>query len=263
VQATTGEARVSRIAIAPVKGLALQLPEEIELASYGVAENRRVHLIDESGRLVNDKTELRLMLVSCRIDLEQGTLALRFPEGGEVSGELALGEPNTTIFFGRPVDGNVLAGPWARALSDWIGRDLRLVLSKKLGAGSDRGVRAAVSIISVGSISDIAHAGGAGELDGRRFRMLFEIDGVEPYAEDAWIGRNVRIGDAVVRPNKHAGRCVITTCHPDTAVRDFDTLKVLARHRKDVQSDEPLPLGVVGEVVTPGRVRVGDRLQLV
>jgi uncharacterized protein YcbX len=263
VQATNGEARVSRIAIAPVKGLAMQLPEEVELASYGVAENRRVHLIDASGRLVNDKDELRLMLVSCRLDLEQGTLAVCVPEGHEVTGELALGKPNTTIFFGRPVDGHLLVGPWARALSDWIGRDLRFVMSEELGAGGDRGVSAAVSIISQASISDIARAGGAGTLDGRRFRMLFEIDGVEAYEEDAWIGRSVRIGDAVVRPNGNVGRCVITTCHPDTAERDFDTLKVLARHRKGVETNEPLPLGVVGEVVTPGRVRVGDRLQLV
>jgi hypothetical protein len=263
VQATTGDARVARIAIAPVKGLAMQLPAAVELASYGVAENRRVHLIDGSGRLVNDKDELRLMLVSCRLDLEQGTLGLCFPEGDEVTGELALGEPNTTIFFGRPVAGHLLIGPWARALSDWIGRELRLVMSDELGAGGDRGVPAAVSIISRASISDIAGAGGAGELDGRRFRMLFEIEGVGPYEEDAWIGRNVRVGAAVVRPNGHVGRCVITTAHPDTALRDFDTLRVLARHRKDVESNEPLPLGVVGEVVVPGRVRVGDRLQLV
>lgn len=263
MQATTGEARVSRIAIAPVKSLAMQLPDEVELTSRGVAVDRRVHLIDESGRLVNDKDALRLMLVSCRLDLAEGTLALRFPEGDEVAGEIELGEPTTTIFFGRPVDGHLLVGSWARALSDWIGRDLRLVMPDELGAAADRGVPAAVSMISRASISDIAHAGGAERLDWRRFRMLFEIDGVEPYEEEAWIGSDVRIGDAVVRPNGNVGRCVVTTCHPESAVRDFDTLEVLARHRTDVKTNEPLPLGVVGEVVRPGRVRVGDAVQLV
>ena len=53
----------------------------------------------------------------------------------------------------------------------------------------------------------------------------------------------------------------MTTRDPDTAARDFDTLKVLAAHRKDVETNEPLPLGVVGEVVTPGRVRVGDSVR--
>jgi hypothetical protein len=37
-------------------------------------------------------------------------------------------------------------------------------------------------------------------------------------------------------------------------------LRVLAQHRKDVETNEPLPLGVVGAVVTPGRVRVGDEV---
>jgi uncharacterized protein YcbX len=258
VQAGGQNARVSRIAIAPVKGLALQLPDEVVLGTHGVAENRRLHLIDESGRLVNDKTARRLMLVAADLDLEAGTLALRVPEVSEVADELALGEPTTTIFYGRPVAGHVLVGPWAQALSDWVGLELRLVMSDEPGAASDRGLRAGVSIISGASIADVARAGGADALDGRRFRMLFEIDGVEPYAEETWIDRDVRIGEAVVRPRGNIGRCVVTTCDPDTATRDFDTLRVLAQHRKDVETNEPLPLGVVGTVVTPGRVRVGD-----
>jgi hypothetical protein len=35
-------------------------------------------------------------------------------------------------------------------------------------------------------------------VDGRRFRMLFEIDGVGPHEEDSWIGHEVQIGHAVV-----------------------------------------------------------------
>jgi uncharacterized protein YcbX len=88
--------------------------------------------------------------------------------------------------------------------------------------------------------------------------MLFEIGGVEPYAEDTWIGRDVRIGSAVVRPLGNVGRCVVTTCNPDTGLRDFDTLGVLASYRRNIETTEPLPLGVVGDVVTTGHVRVGD-----
>jgi uncharacterized protein YcbX len=256
--AANGSGSVSRIAIAPVKALALQHPDEVLLERNGVAENRRLHLIDAAGRLVNDKQALRLMLVTCRLELEAGTLALTFPEGDEVSGELALGDATTTIFFGRPVPGHLLEGPWSRALSDWIGGELRLVMSDEVGAASDRGLRASVSMISGASIADIARAGSAERLDGRRFRMLFEIDGVDAYAEESWIGREVQVGEAIVRVRRTVGRCVVTTCDPDTAIRDFDTLRVLATLRAGVESHEPLPLGVVGEVVTPGRVRVGD-----
>ena len=88
--------------------------------------------------------------------------------------------------------------------------------------------------------------------------MLFEVDGVDPYAEDTWIGRDVQIGSAVVHPLGNVGRCVVTTCDPATAESDFDTLGVLATYRREIETTEPLPLGVAGDVVTTGSVRVGD-----
>ncbi len=131
-------------------------------------------------------------------------------------------------------------------------------MSDEVGAASDRGPDAGVSVISAASIADLAHTGGVESLDARRFRMLFEIDGVGPYAEDRWIGRDVRVGGAVVHLSGNIGRCVVTTCDPATGERDFDTLGVLARYRREIATTEPLPLGVVGDVVTTGRVRVGD-----
>jgi uncharacterized protein len=253
-----GDARVTRISIAPVKGLALQRVGEVELGANGVAENRRLHLVDAAGRLVNGKASMRLSLVASRLDRETGTLALEFPGGEVVAGALELGEPFETVFFGRPAGGRIVVGPWAAALSAFSGLELRMIMSDEVGAASDRGPDAGVSIISSASIADLAHTGGVEGLDPRRFRMLFEIDGVDAYAEDTWIGRDVRIGDAVVHPLGNIGRCVVTTCDPDTGERDFDTLGVLAGYRRGIETTEPLPLGVVGDVVATGRVRVGD-----
>jgi uncharacterized protein len=257
------ETRVTRISIAPVKGLGLVHPDAVDLTPRGVAENRRLHLVDGTGRLVNGKTRIQLMQVSTALDLDAGTLVLRFPEGDEVEGALALGEPETTDFYDRAVPGRAIDGPFAAALSKWSGIDLRLVMSDEIGAASDRGTGGSVSIVSAASVMDVAQHGGAVDLDARRFRMLFEVDGVEPYAEDGWIGRDVQMGDAVVRPLGNVGRCVITTCHPDTTERDFDTLGVLASYRREIETTEPLPLGVAGAVVGPGRVRVGDLVTLV
>ena len=39
---------------------------------------------------------------------------------------------------------------------------------------------------------------------------------------------------------------------------DLDTLKVLGDYRGDVDTTEPLPFGVWGDVLEPGRVRLGD-----
>jgi uncharacterized protein len=258
VKTPVEQARVSKISIAPVKGLALQQVDAVELGRNGVAENRRLHLVDAAGRLVNGKTSMKLTLVASHLESATGTLSLEFPEGDVVAGALALGGPIETIFYGRPVLGRLVVGPWNDALSAWSGIDLRLVLPGEVGAASDRGTDASVSIISAASVADLARTGGAAALDSRRFRMLFEVDGVEPYAEDTWIGRDVQIGGAVVHPLGNIGRCVVTTCDPATAERDFDTLGVLASYRRDIETTEPLPLGVVGDVVTTGRVRVGD-----
>jgi uncharacterized protein YcbX len=258
VEAPVREACVSRISIAPIKGLALSRVDAVEVGPNGVAENRRLHFVDAAGRFVNGKTSMRLSLVGSRLDLPAGTLALEFPDGTVVTGTLELAEPIETVFFGRPAAGHLVHGPWAAALSEWSGLDLRLVMSDEVGAASDRGPEAGISIISSASIADLARVGGIDALDSRRFRMLIEVDGVEPYTEDGWIDRDVRIGDAVVRPLGNVGRCAVTTCDPDTAERDFDTLGALASYRREIETTEPLPLGVVGDVVSTGRVRVGD-----
>jgi uncharacterized protein YcbX len=254
----SSDVRVTRISVVPVKGLAVREVDAVDIGRNGVAENRRLHLVDTAGRLVNGKTSMRLSLVASALDLAAGTLALTFPGGDVVAGELEPAEPLETVFFGRPAAGRLVTGPWNAALSAWSGVEVRLVMSDEVGAASDRGPDAGISIISAASIADLARIGGVESLDARRFRMLFEVDGVGPYAEDTWIGRDVQIGGAVVHPLGNVGRCVVTTCDPATAKRDFDTLGALATYRRDIETTEPLPLGVVGDVVATGRVRVCD-----
>ena len=119
-----------------------------------------------------------------------------------------------------------------------------------------------VSLVSRGSLERLREEAGAdAPVDGRRFRMLFEIDGVAAHEEDDWLDRDVQVGDAVLRFNGDVGRCVVTSHDPDRGVTDLDTLGVLARYRREGR-DEPLPFGVYGSVVSPGRVRVGDAVGL-
>ena len=130
------------------------------------------------------------------------------------------------------------------------------------GEGSDRGVGASVSVVSSGTLDRLARQAGVDAVDGRRFRMLFGIDGVDAHAEDGWLGRSVAFGDAVVRLEARVGRCAVTTQDPDTGVPDLDTLRFLGRvPLSSSTSEEPLPIGVWGGVEQPGRVRVGDRVE--
>ena len=153
-----------------------------------------------------------------------------------------------------------MRGSWQEALSAYAGEPLTLLWSET--GAVDRGVGGgAVTVVSRASLERLREeAGVAGSVDGRRFRMLFEIDGVEPHEEDEWIGRRVEIGDAVVAPVGDVGRCAVTTKNPDTGETDLDTLGTLAAYRREGRT-EPLPFGVHAAVVQPGRVRVGDAVR--
>jgi len=254
---------VSRISISPVKGLALVHPDRVTLEHTGVRENRRFHIVDADGRRYNQLRDGGLVRVKQEYDLEREWLALRFPDGSAAEGEVTLDGEVTTDFYGRPVAGNYVEGPWSEALSNWADRPLRLVQSA-LGAAVDRG-RGHVSLISRASLAELARAAGESvPVDGRRFRMLFEIDGCAPHEEDSWIERPVKIGKALVSLLGDVGRCAITTQNPETGVPDFDTLRAIDGYRSrttNVAGKEHIPFGVYGEVVEPGAVQVGDSVE--
>jgi uncharacterized protein YcbX len=254
------EGHVVRISIAPVKALRLVHPEEVELTPGGVVGDRRFWLVDGEGRLVNAKTHPALLRV--RPDWDQATrrLALVFPDGGRVEGTVEPGEPAMAVLYGHPHLSRTVPGPWQEALSDYAGEPLTLLWSEH--GAVDRGIRGgAATLISRGSLEQLRREAGAdAPVDGRRFRMLFEIDGVEAHAEDGWIGTRVDIGEATVAFVGDVGRCAVTTRNPETGETDLDTLRVLADYRPEGRT-ERLPFGVHGAVVRPGRVRVGDPVQ--
>ena len=254
------EGRVVRICIAPVKALHVVNPDEVELTHAGVVGDRRFWLVDADRRLVNGKRHPELMRVQPEWDEASRRLALAFPDGSVVEGDVEPGEPFAAELYGTPHPSRLVSGPWQQALSEFAGEPFTLLWSEG-GArdrGNDRGGWA--SLISQGSLAALGAEGGADPPDGRHFRMLFEIDGVEPHEEDTWLGHRVTIGEAVIVPLGDVGRCVVTTRNPDTGVFDFDTLNVLAGYRRE-GVNEPLPFGVYCDVAVPGRVRVGDAVQ--
>ena len=257
--------RIAWISIAPVKALGLVDLQEAELTENGIESNRRFHLIDARGRLVNGKRLGILVAVRPSYDVASEHLSLAFPDGTVAAGAAeALGEGLVTVFYGRPVRGHAVEGPFSEALSDVAGEPLRLVRPERPAAAVDRGRGGAMSMVSTAALSAIAQAAGRDEpLDGRRFRMLFGVEGVPAHAEDAWLDREVRVGDAVVVPTGNTGRCTITSQDPDTGVRDVDTLEAIRSYRGGVETREPLPFGVHGRVARPGTVRVGDPVGLV
>ena len=249
------------IAVAPIKGMALELVGEAQLTEAGIAGDRRFFLVDENDRLVNAKGLGVLQQIRPVYDEATRTLSLHMPDGVIVDGVVETNGEVTANFWGDPKPARVVVGPWSDAVSDLAAKNLRLV--EPAHTAPDRGRSGATSLLSTGSLRALAQELGVDEVDGRRFRMHFGIDGVDAHAEDGWIGKRLAIGEAIVIPQGNVGRCAVTTQNPDSGRPDLDTLKALARYRGVMETTEPLPFGVHAAVAQPGRVRLGDAVGLV
>jgi len=254
-------ARIAWISMTPVKGLALELPDEVELVEEGVRGDRRFFLVDERNRLVNNMGR-RSPLELVHSDYDEGTnvLTLRLSGGRVLSGPAEQTDKLTVTFHRKTRPARRVPGPWDSKLSELAGEPVRLVAGER--AAPDRGLGGAATLLATASLGALAQELGVDRIDPRRFRMNFGIEGLEPHAEDGWTGRRVNVGDAVVVPQGHVGRCAITKQNPDTGLSDLDTLNAIARYRGELDLTEPLPFGVHAAVVEPGRVRVGDAVTL-
>jgi hypothetical protein len=255
---------VSRLSYAPVRALGLQHPYALDLTAMGVVNDRRFYLVDDRGRLVDRLLAGDLVRVGAETNDDATWLRLTFPDGSVVEGDLRLDEPVQTEIYGRLAIGHVVGGPWAAALEPLAHRRVLLVRCDKPGGTRIRAgetqVRNAVSLVSDGSLAELARQLGVGSIDGRRFRMLVEVEGAAAHEEDAWIGGEVTVGSAVLRITKPDARCAITTQDPDTGERDLDTLRTILRYRgfRPNDPERKIDFGVLGEVSRPGRISVGD-----
>ncbi len=249
---------VVRLSTTPVKSLQLHHPLEVLLEPFGVAVDRRFYLIREDGRLLAGVHFGPLALVHADWDPGADRLTLTFPDGRVVDGDVALSEPVVTDFWGHRVEGRTVEGPWSDALSGFAGKNVRLVKADVPAGGVDI---EPLTLVSSESIAELACRAGVAPLDGRRFRMLLEIEGCAPHEEDTWRGRRARLGEAVVELGGPVARCATTTRDPSTGKRDFDTLREIAAYRGK-RDGKKIDFGVYAHVVRPGHVRVGDAVEV-
>jgi MOSC domain-containing protein len=248
---------VSKLAIAPVKGLALRHPTEVALGPHGVAENRRFYLIAADGRHRSGLAFGPLAAIIPEYDTATERLVLRFPDGATVDGDTSALDGSVVVPWGaREMVANVVRGPFSEALSEYVGMKLRLVR-----AGDDAHPQSyPASIVSEASLDALEQSADLpGPLDDRRFRMLVTLAGCEPFEEDRWVGGDLRLGEAVVRIVVPTARCVTTTRDPATGQRDWDALRAL-KDLRGISPEQTVDLGVYASVVKPGRVAVGDEV---
>jgi len=263
---------VSRLSTAAVKGTALHHHQKLVLSDNGMVDNRRFYLVDGQHRLFNGKQDGSLVRLKAEYDRNRQHLTLRFPESAAMEGPTTeLGEAVHTDFYGRRVDGHLVEGPWAAALTAFVGEPVSLVAVDRPGDAVD------VHPITLVSTATIAHlravTPGGDRLSHRRFRMLVEVDGCGMHEEDTWGGRTVRVGQALLSVVGPVPRCVVTNQDPDSGKVNFNTLKAIVGYRGELATDLSTPVehlpdngkvifGMYATVEEPGEVSLGDRVEL-
>jgi uncharacterized protein YcbX len=249
--------RISRISLAPVKGFVLEHPDEVELTPNGVVENRRFLLVDRDGKRLRSSLTAWPVRVHGRYDAVRERLWMRFPDGVEAEGDaLALGDAVYPVVKGKVrLEARVVDGPWTEPLSELAGHPVRLVRPPEVGAS----LTFPVTLVSEASVERLAREVGE-KVDARRFRMLFTLAGCDSHEEDEWEGRLLQVGGAVLRAGGPVDRCAATTRDPDTGKRDLDTLGLIKGYRGMPRGS--IDFGIYASVEQPGRVRIGDRVEL-
>jgi uncharacterized protein YcbX len=210
--------RVSELWRYPVKSLRGERLEEAEIG-LGIEGDRLVHARRAHGRVFTARTH-------------PGLLGL---QGG-------LDESGRPTIDGVPWD-DPAALAAIRAVTE---PDARLVYYD--GDGPERFDVLPISLATDGGVAAVG-------VDGRRFRANVYLEGVPGLTERSWVGREVRIGEAVVGVRQVRGRCVMTTFDPDTLEQDITVLQKIAW-----ELDGRTALDCY--VLRPGRVRVGDQAEV-
>jgi len=108
------------------------------------------------------------------------------------------------------------------------------------------------------SLESLAKAWPDSRFDRRRFRpnILLEAEEGDGFPENAWVGKRVRIGDAVLSINVECPRCVMTT-HPIAELpKDPKVMRALVKENGG-------NLGVYASIEQPGVVRRGDAVEVI
>ncbi|MFE9644605.1 MOSC domain-containing protein [Streptomyces sp. NPDC006365] len=264
------------IHVYPLKAARGHAARQAVVEPWGLAGDRRWVLIDETGKVITQRSHPRIALAAAEPQ-PGGGLLLSGPGCEPLA--VAVPEPigTTTVEMPRDKVEGVPADAAAHAwFSEYLGVNVRLMhlddpatrrpLDPEYArpgetvSFADAYPLLLTTVASLDALNSLIARGdrpGEGPLPMNRFRPNVVVDGTEAWAEDAW--PRIAIGEAAFRIAKPCGRCVVTTTDQDTAERGGEPLRTLGRHRR---------FGgklVFGQNLVPeslGTVRVGDPVRI-
>lgn len=216
----------------PVKSLLGERVDELDFDERGAVGDRLWSVRTADGKIGSGKSTRRfravdgLLMLRAHI-LDDNHVVIEFPDGTSRDVE----DPAT-----------------AEALSAFIGIPLTLARETDV-THFDDGPASLLGLASVDALA--AEAGHA--IEPLRFRANVHVGDLAPFAEDAWVGRQVRAGDVVFDIAMRSPRCVMINMATADLPAQPGNLKVAATVNDTCA-------GVIARVVQPGRIRAGDTI---
>ncbi|WP_434712630.1 MOSC domain-containing protein [Rhizobium sp. YTUHZ045] len=269
--------RISDLFIYPLKSArAIALPAA-DIGAEGLAGDRRAMIIDLNGHFITQRELPDL----ARIEIRPEPGAFRLLIQGK--SELAVPPPRPEVRMDVTVWKSTVSAAVAdpdsnRQLSEWLGREVRLVFfdgqarrtanAEWAGEGSPVTFTDGYQILvtTTGSLkalnADLA-AHGEGSVGMERFRPNIVIDIDEAWPEDRWAA--IEISGVRFDLVKPCSRCIMTTQDQLTGSREGpNPMPAMGRIR--MSADRRVPGPLFGWNVTPrgsGRIAIGDEVKII
>ena len=269
--------RIATIHTYPVKGCYRVNVDSAAVEPWGLAGDRRWLVIDpETGRGITQRDIPALTQVRPEPLTEGGGLVLRTPGLADLTVTEPAGADLTQVsvwsFSGLAMVAGPSADDWLSTALDrkvrlvWLDDPTRRAVNPQYARPGDTvsfgdGYPVLLAnLVSLRALNDLIAESGSveGPLPMTRFRPNLVLADAPAWAEDAWTGGRVRIGEVTFRVPKPCDRCVVTTTDQETGERGREPLRTLARHRN---VDQGLMFATNLIPDAPGRVVVGDPLE--
>jgi len=259
----------------PVKSMQGEELNATEITALGLLGDRRFAVVDPAtGKVAGAKNprkwpgflQFRASYVSPPLPgAALPAVRVTLPDGTSVTSEEAELPKLLSDALGRDVVFSGAGAPGGMDASDGAGGsavaedymiDTEEVIDFDLPAGTFFDC-ASVHLVTTATLDRLRSLYPAGRFEPRRFRPNIIVatgPGVDGFAENDWVGREVAVGDSVrLRVFMATGRCVMTTLPQADLPKDPGILRTAAQHNNAA-------VGVYAEVLCGGTVRRGDRV---
>ena len=267
----------------PVKSMAGETLTESACGHRGLLDDRRFAVIDNAtGHVASAKHPRRWgTLLACQPRLrssQEHPLAVRSPDGSTLFGPSPALDQALSALVGRAVHLTDQVPEVADIERYWPDSDVLAlrdtVTTNALGGGAPGTFFdfASVHLVTTTSLETMRRTRQATASPLRRFRPNIVIDatsvvgkpGDGSFPENAWVGRNLVIGNATLRVTSPTPRCVVPALGQGDLPADPGLLRATA-DRNSVPVPAPggsvLPcLGVYARIIEPGTIAIGDRV---